>query len=394
MVILMEKSKISIRELLKNKNTGSLSLIAGHSYSNNLVSSIHIIESVNDIQPLLDYQLVYLSVYSKEVDALDLIELVSICKKNNASGVIIRSSTLDDALLNKLIFFCNRENFPLLTLGPFNSLSDVLYELEYFLFSLESKNKQLFHVIKDAVSFPEKTDRYFPILKSFGFREEDDYTIGIVEMEKSILKKIRKVSNLVLSIESLLLKTGDKSFVLRIDNQLIILLSQYNTVNIIDAFDKIENILDSYSVQYFGACGDRFMGMNNIGESFSQAKKIISLSQKRNMKNKIILFSQLELERFVLSTTDLSVYQTVYENTLGKLTAYDRANDSNFKELLDAYLDNNCNIQNTSKLLYLHRNTASYQLKKIEEILDIDLNDETVRAKLYLAQTYERIEDP
>lgn len=43
-------------------------------------------------------------------------------------------------------------------------------------------------------------------------------------------------------------------------------------------------------------------------------------------------------------------------------------------EVLKKYLQNNGSVNDTANQMYVHRNTINYKLKKIEEILDVDLS--------------------
>ena len=43
-------------------------------------------------------------------------------------------------------------------------------------------------------------------------------------------------------------------------------------------------------------------------------------------------------------------------------------------DVLKKYLQNNGSVNDTANQMYVHRNTINYKLKKIEEILDVDLS--------------------
>ena len=74
-----------------------------------------------------------------------------------------------------------------------------------------------------------------------------------------------------------------------------------------------------------------------------------------------------------------------YDAKLGVLEKHDRNNGSDYLEFLTVYLTSNCNINDTADKLFIHRNTVVYKIKKINELLDCDLNELEVRVNLYLA---------
>ncbi len=69
-------------------------------------------------------------------------------------------------------------------------------------------------------------------------------------------------------------------------------------------------------------------------------------------------------------------------NALISLLLYDKKNGTNLVEVLHTYLLNERNASETAKLLYLHRNTMLYKIRKIEEILGESLDDPILRQRL------------
>lgn len=70
---------------------------------------------------------------------------------------------------------------------------------------------------------------------------------------------------------------------------------------------------------------------------------------------------------------------------LEKLREYDRQNDTRLSEVLYAYLISERRATAAGKLLHMHRNNVLYHIARIEDLLNIDLNDYWTRLKLILA---------
>lgn len=70
---------------------------------------------------------------------------------------------------------------------------------------------------------------------------------------------------------------------------------------------------------------------------------------------------------------------------IAKLTRYDQVNQSNLLHTLKVYLEHDRNAQRCANLLYLHRNSLQYRVRRIQEIADIDLDDPEERAYLRLS---------
>ena len=84
----------------------------------------------------------------------------------------------------------------------------------------------------------------------------------------------------------------------------------------------------------------------------------------------------------ITSTVDV---QSLLHPAIAKLSAYDRVNQSNLLSTLKTYLENDRNAQRCANLLYLHRNSLQYRVRRIQEIADIDLDNPEVRAYLRLS---------
>ena len=63
---------------------------------------------------------------------------------------------------------------------------------------------------------------------------------------------------------------------------------------------------------------------------------------------------------------------------------YDKQNATNMVETLDCYFACNCNVSETAKALFIHRNTLIYRIDKIKSILGRDLKDSEERLLLQL----------
>ena len=70
---------------------------------------------------------------------------------------------------------------------------------------------------------------------------------------------------------------------------------------------------------------------------------------------------------------------------LAKIAEYDRSNRSDLLNTLRVYLENDCNAQHSANLLYLHRNSLQYRVRRIQEIGEIRLEDAAERAYLRLS---------
>ena len=65
--------------------------------------------------------------------------------------------------------------------------------------------------------------------------------------------------------------------------------------------------------------------------------------------------------------------------------SYDQENGTDYLEILIAYFENECSIINTAKSLYCHKNTMTYKINKIKDILGYDILDNENRMKIMIS---------
>ena len=70
---------------------------------------------------------------------------------------------------------------------------------------------------------------------------------------------------------------------------------------------------------------------------------------------------------------------------LFKLRRYDKANETELYKTLAAYLRNERHATKTAQDLYIHRSTLFYRLDRINEMIQMDLDDPKVRLYLNLS---------
>lgn len=99
----------------------------------------------------------------------------------------------------------------------------------------------------------------------------------------------------------------------------------------------------------------------------------------------MIQYSELGVYQLLLAIDNKETIKAYYNDMLGKLEENDQNNGTDYLDFLNAYLNSNCNINDTADALFIHRNTVVYKIKKINELLDCDLSDIEVRVQLYLA---------
>jgi sugar diacid utilization regulator len=110
----------------------------------------------------------------------------------------------------------------------------------------------------------------------------------------------------------------------------------------------------------------------NLFRSYQEAKVALELGQLLEIP--IPFFNDLGLER-ILYKHDLQDLREFYKHILGVLEHYDSEHGGELMYTLENFAKYQFDLKLTSEALYLHRNTLRYRIKKIEEVMNIRLDD-------------------
>lgn len=125
-------------------------------------------------------------------------------------------------------------------------------------------------------------------------------------------------------------------------------------------------------------------GLLHVQQSLKEAEKCLRFIQRFHYENHILSYTDLGIQRFILQNSEEEVNEFVYE-VLGALIEYDDSRKGELLKTLYVYLKKNQNAKKTADALHVHINTLNYRLKRIEEILSINLTDGTQLLNLHLA---------
>ncbi len=86
--------------------------------------------------------------------------------------------------------------------------------------------------------------------------------------------------------------------------------------------------------------------------------------------------------------------RSFYEDTVSALVRYDEQYATDLLGTLDAYLENNCNMNATAQAIHAHRHTVGYRLERVKELTGLDPLTSEDRERLGLGLKAYRIIQP
>lgn len=376
---------VTVKKLYKNSTfLYNMKLIAGHNGLNNLVQWVHIIEDDSVISFLHGNELVFTAgILNKKKDWL--LNFAVKLKEVNASAFVVNLGPHTKEIDNNVIEFCNKENLPLFTIPWEMRMVDMTRDFCNRILNDEQMENDLSKTIKNIVFNVGDLETQIMQLERYGCNRDsmlcfisitignlggasfDDYQHEIQMIAERIAKSIHELYIYFLYQDSLILA-----------------LINYTDAEI-DAF--VKEFFESANIKlkqfniHMGISPNK-PGLNTLNKSFEKATSAMKMAC--NLKEKYLYYDKLGIYKILYATSDKEVLRSFYNDTIGKLVAYDRQNNTKFTELLRIYLENNGSVQLVSEKLYVHRNTVLNHLKKIESIVGINPLELEGRVNLYM----------
>ncbi len=169
---------------------------------------------------------------------------------------------------------------------------------------------------------------------------------------------------------------------MRFLNKFVLLFEARQDKKIEHDLEKLLRHIDSndcFKNKISGTCilGAPYLDPRDYGLSYQQAKSLIpKIDMLPNPKHKKVLSaSAMGIYKYMFNAGNQGEILDYCNKNLEKLEEYDHANGTFLVDTLLTYYMNGFNSANTAKELFVHRNSLQYRLNKIQELLELELDD-------------------
>ncbi|OPJ61010.1 PucR family transcriptional regulator [Clostridium chromiireducens] len=387
---------ILVKDILKLSTLKNMELIAGDSGIEKCIEWIYVSECLEDplegIKWLQGGEIVIITGVGIRKDISVLTKLIEGISEKNGVGLIINIGKYIKEVPSQAIEIADRLGMPLLTLPWEVKLVEVSKEISnaVILARIEEKfmndflNNILFSQMDFAVDIKAKANYfgynlqgkcYICIIKIDGIKKIQQSKNVYDEISISRTKlKLRKI------VQDILEKYSLKVPIIDNDNEIIFLnRSEENSANRLEkALREVQEIIikriDGISVNI--GIGNSYEDLSMMRQSFSEAKMVIESLKYEETNNEIRKYNDIGVYGLIFSIQNKDVLSNYYKQILGPIIEKPKKDkEISSIRILDTYLSENCNLSVAAEKLYLHRNTLTYRIKKIEESLKCDLHN-------------------
>lgn len=128
-----------------------------------------------------------------------------------------------------------------------------------------------------------------------------------------------------------------------------------------------------------------FHNLEDVSEHYHQSLDALNLGSGINKNSALHGYDKNIIPHIAEICSNNSDLKKLCHPSLFLLMEYDRQHNTAFTESLSAYVLNLKNSTDTANALKLHRNSLTYRIERIEEIIGVDLNDNDTLLHLYLS---------
>lgn len=199
--------------------------------------------------------------------------------------------------------------------------------------------------------------------------------------------EIDKEFNVVEIVRSIF-PTKQKDFVTAVDEKSIILVKELKEKDSKEEIDQIsKHIYDTLSAEamtsVYVAIGTVVNDLKNVSASYKEAKMALEVGKIFEENKKIVNYEQLGIGRLIYQLPaplcEMFINEVLHGLSMDQF-------DEETLTTVNKFFENNLNVSETSRQLYIHRNTLVYRLDKLQKMTGLDLRnfDDAIIFKIML----------
>jgi len=157
------------------------------------------------------------------------------------------------------------------------------------------------------------------------------------------------------------------------DKENILIVFHETNVQAHDVLTQIEELLKVHRLMACLSC--RFSSLLDLRYVYENTKACLNIAG-RKADDRCVFSAEDYLDlAFLDKCREFFPLEQYYTEGFNRLCTFEAENEKGYLTTLTAYLDNNMSVNAASKAIFMHRNTMTQQLEKIEEILGVSLKD-------------------
>jgi len=386
---------IMVNDILKLETLRGMELVGGKLGLEKCVEWIYVAECFEDplegIKWLQGGELVFITGVGMKGDNSALKKLIEGISEKNGVGLIVNIGKYIKSIPKDSIEIANKLEIPLFTLPWEVKLVEVSQEISNAIILSRIEENSMNHFLSNIL-FGDGELQGSTARKAayFGYNLEGRCCICVIHIDESKknlgIKKIDdeiSVSKIKLTfrkvVQGILEEYALKVPIINHEDKIIICYkAEENSMNRLEkALKEIQETImkrvTGFSVSV--GIGNAYEDLKMMKQSLNEAQLSIDSEKCQGLNNTIRKYKEIGIYRLLLSIENRDLLENYYLDILGPIIENNKSKDIISVQILETYLNENCNLTSTAEKLFVNRNTLKYRIKKIEEVLGCDLHN-------------------
>lgn len=401
---------VRVDQLLSLPELKDLKLVSGTKGTNKIVRWVHIIENPDDITECVQSDELVIITGVKILNSKDAFtSLIKNLIDKKTAGLVVNVGKYVKRVPDYIKRLSDANDFPILEFPWKVSLSQITRVICGNIVKRHLEEASCQDLLMSAIFFNTITyEDFLEKILSYGYSFLNSVRIIIVNIDN--IQQYLNSKNIhdehgIVHVRDTFLRAVNSS-IWESNFRPISFLQNYSVVLLLinekDRSTNLDTILCSIrenskkflpEINVSIGVGDVHTEFSEIKKSYIEAEKALKVIRAQGELDKTVFYDDIGVYKILTEIHNIALLKEYYDSTVGKLKKYDEQNHTDFTKIFYVFLKENGNCLQTSKKLYLHRNTLIYKINKIQELIKRDLSDTSVRLEFYMAYLIKELND-
>lgn len=268
-----------------------------------------------------------------------------------------------------VITLCNEHHFPLFAMPWKIHLATIMQDYGNRLFTQSYQEDRTTMAFSRLLLHPGEPETSIDTLNSLGYENDLGYLVMVATAAALPARLSRQLRQL-----------APRCYHFRLGENTVVIVANPDGDALTQAIADFP--ADPTTPLCFGG-GEPSDSLLTLYRSYQQALFALKVAQKQGQQ--LARFKDLGLFKIFFAVPDPAILAALADDSLSRLEAQDPRGQSVLMETLRLYLEYDGSIQAVADASFTHRNTINYRIKKIRQILNMDLVTMDEKFQLQLA---------
>lgn len=244
----------------------------------------------------------------------------------------------------------------------------------------EFEELNLTEAVRNAIFYSSQPNTYLPYMKRGGYSEKEKFQAAVFYLQADVRQfpDMRFRNRL---IRSRIGNDQKKTVMFDQEGLVVLIFFGEDVEKSQEAMESLADFAASRNLEFSGGMGEIVTAAEEIVKTYEQAVQARRLAQVK--RKKFLYYGELGAYRLILGCSDQVFLKNFAKEKLGCLLEDEKEKEN--RKILRDYLESGCSVSAVAQEHFCHRNTVTYRLNRISQLLGINMESMKEKEELMLA---------